>query len=115
MSDAGAKPIRLFFHPRHPRAGPRARAARWALFASFAALGCGADKAPNPTARPAERAAIREAKQAVTTAQPVCLSFQRGIHGTIADTQIANKAPPKNYGTSEVMGAGLVSGEERQT
>ena len=41
--------------------------------------------------------------------------IQRGVSGTVADAQIANKTPPSNYGTSAAMNTGLVSGQERQS
>jgi hypothetical protein len=58
--------------------------------------------------------AVGAATQALT-APPACIVIQRGVSGTVADSQIANKTPPKNYGTSAAMVTGLVAGEERQS
>ncbi|MFT3769537.1 MAG: MopE-related protein [Minicystis sp.] len=58
--------------------------------------------------------AIAQAQQGLTSAQ-VCLDIRRqGASGTVFDTQIANKLPPKNYGTSQTMNTGPVSGAETQ-
>lgn len=85
-----------------------ARGAASALaFLALSAGGChqvdtGSDEAPE----------IGEAQEALA---PTCITVQRGLGGGVADTQIANKAPFKNYGTSQVANSGQVDGADRQT
>ncbi|MFT3775809.1 MAG: DNRLRE domain-containing protein [Minicystis sp.] len=57
-------------------------------------------------------AAIGEARQALGA--PVCARIARPA-GQVADTQIANKLPPKSYGASGTFNTGIIDGEERQT
>lgn len=116
MSSNGAEPIRRSFPPRLPRLGPRARPILWTLCAAVAGAGCGGERTSEPIA-PAHRlvdtVSTGVANQAVT-APPTCLTLQRGA-SPVADTQIANKAPPSNYGGAQVMNAGTVAGTDRQT
>jgi hypothetical protein len=62
----------------------------------------------------AEEQSLGQAQQVLTSAQ-VCLSIRRqGAAGTVYDTQIANKTPPKNYGTSQTMAVGTIGGVPNQ-
>ncbi|MFT3775810.1 MAG: MopE-related protein [Minicystis sp.] len=75
--------------------------------------GCAQETAA-PAGAPPERAV--EARQALTT-PTVCLQVVRpaaATAGAVADTQIANKLPPKNYGASGTFNTGTVGTEERQ-
>ncbi len=44
---------------------------------------------------------------------PQCLTFQRGLLGTTADTQVGAGNPTKNYGASVVANSGTVGGTAR--
>jgi hypothetical protein len=60
---------------------------------------------------------VGEAQQALgsTTSAPVCLSIRRqGAAGTVLDSGIINKSPPKNTGTSQTMALGPVGGVDNQ-
>jgi alpha-tubulin suppressor-like RCC1 family protein len=58
---------------------------------------------------------VAEARQGLTSAQ-VCLTVVRaGASGSVLDAQIVNSTPPKNFGTSQSLNAGVLSGVTRQT
>jgi hypothetical protein len=46
---------------------------------------------------------------------PVCLSIERGVFGSVVDTQIASEQPSANYGTKSVANVGKVGAGFRQT
>jgi hypothetical protein len=54
---------------------------------------------------------VGEAKQALT---PTCITIRRGTAGAVADAQIANTLPPKNFGDIAVGNSGQVGGTARQ-
>src|SRR5262249_50002710 len=49
------------------------------------------------------------------TSAQACITVQRGVFGNVADAQIANTLPPKNFGASLNMNTGLVGSAQRQT
>jgi hypothetical protein len=63
----------------------------------------------------AQQQAVGTAKQGLVSAQ-VCLDIRRqGAAGTVYDTQIVNKLPPKNYGTAAGMNTGVFNGSAGQS
>ncbi|MFO0762990.1 MAG: DNRLRE domain-containing protein [Byssovorax sp.] len=98
-----------------PWAAWRSRVLLWTVsLGAIAALGCaGAEPESAPpadevAASPAEP--VAEAQGAVK-APPVCVTFQRGVLGSVADTFLNQEKPANNYGaniTDQASGAALL-------
>ena len=82
------------------------------LLASFVA-GCGA--APIDESKASRDSVAVTSANALET--PVCVTFQRGVNGSVADTQISSNVDKvyKNYGAGLTMIAGKAGVGRRQT
>src|SRR4029079_2217338 len=76
--------------------------------------GCGTSGTESGNGGSGAGETTRSAQQALVAPQ-VCISIQRGLSGTVADTLLANKTPASNFGTSAALVTGLVGGTQRES